>query len=190
MSDGMPETTVAEEVPACAAFEATLALVDGLLTGSAAAQARAHAPACAVCGPLVASWATTSAAFVAAFEDAAERAKPDLADLATRVLARVQPLRPTPKPVLSRAEGPSLLSRLARFSRLVQAPVALAAAAVAIALVVLPLAKAPAAPTAVAAAPEPNDLEMHKLAFDGADGMVFSTPTDHMTVIWVNEHPT
>ncbi len=196
-----------EDEPGCSAFEATLSLVDGLLAGVERAAAEAHARACAICGPMVASWSTVSGELELHFEVAAEKAKPDLALVADRVLATVSVRRRVPEPA-----PVSALTRIFRAIGALQPHVALAAAAAAIILAVLPLANDSANPTVVAsnATPEAstvdqpgeegdslpppgqlagaNDLNVRQLAFDGADGMVYRTQLDGMTVIWITEH--
>ncbi len=182
MSEAKPRKDASEETPACAAFESTLALLDGA-AGAQRDAACAHAEGCPVCGPLVASWTVASASIVAAFEDAAERAKPLLAGLADRVLAEVQPARPT--------TSKSLWDRLLDFGRLAKAPLVLAAATAAVALVLVALVKSPGtAPVQQAAAACAGEVEVDKLAFaPGTDGMVFNTATGHLTVLWVSEPP-
>jgi hypothetical protein len=170
----------------CDHFEATLLLLDGTLDAAAASLAHTHAGACDLCGPMLREWEGLSAAFVATFEAAAERAKPDLARMSDRVLAALA----TPAKPAARTFG----DKVAAFFSFLQAPAALVAAAAAIAFVVGPLLKtAPAGePTDLAADAAPpaslNDCRVTKLAFEDADGMVFETPEDHMTVIWVSEH--
>lgn len=168
-----------DPAPGCTSFEATLAFVDGLLADDEARRAEAHAHDCALCGPMVSGWAEVSGALVRSMDDAAEIAKPDLAGLADRVLARVA----APKP------APAFGDRLLAFLSALQAPVALVAAAGAIAFVVLPMLADPAGPGLEVATvlADPNDCHLHKLAFDDADGMVMKAG-DNMTVIWISEH--
>jgi hypothetical protein len=183
---------VHEELPGCAAFEATMALVDGLLAGTDEASASAHAASCGLCGPLVAGWAGASGALRAGLEEAAELAKPDLAALTDRVMSQVH--RPAP------ARGAGALGWLWRLVAPLEAPVAAVAAAGAIALVMAPVL-APAPPdeahepelTELAELDEesheeagPNGCSVDELTFEGADGMLM-TAGDDMTVIWVSE---
>jgi hypothetical protein len=181
-----------EELPGCTAFEATMALVDGLLSGAEAARASAHAAACALCGPLASGWLATAGALRGGLEEAAELAKPELAALTDRVMAQVR--RP------ARAEGAGALGWLWRLLGALEAPVAAVAAAGAIALVMGPVL-APA-PAGEAHEPEltelaelddeslegtgPNGCSVDELTFEGADGMLM-TAGDDMTVIWVSE---
>lgn len=194
-----------EPVP-CAAFEWTLLLLDGTLTGQKLESARAHVSECTVCGPLVAGWERTSACLVAHLEDAAERAKPELVTVADRVFARIdaEDLEPVEEP--SR-------SVLRRFLLQLKPWLVLGAAAAAIAFTVGPIlwdergdattepavAGAPAAAAAIASSADleeeaaiadeaSTDVIVRKLSFDGADGMVYRTEGDGMTVIWINEH--
>jgi len=51
-----------------------------------------------------------------------------------------------------------------------------------------PVAVAELPPGDPLAVPNANGLHLHKLEFDGADGMVYRTENDGMTVIWVTEH--
>lgn len=195
-----------EPVP-CAAFERTLLLLDGALTGRALESAKVHASGCSVCGPLVAGWKRTSDCLAAHLEDAAERAKPELVNVADRVFARIDAEELEP------VEEPSH-SVLRRFFFQLKPWLVLGAAAAAIAFSVGPLllsdgsdevsvASAPgAAPNtapAIASSVEsgdeasvadeaPTDVIVRKLSFDGADGMVYRTEGDGMTVIWINEH--
>lgn len=186
-----------EEAPACPELESTLLLMDGALAGLARGAALGHARLCDVCGPLVSGWPAIAAGLQAHFEEAAELAKPGLAQMPARVLGALEQERKRRLPSWLRAPA-------------VRFPVyaSLGAAAVFV-FVMQPLKPAPhplvvaqrpasvqlpaaapaqvAPPAPVEAVPE-NDCHMHQLAFDGADGMVYRTATDGMTVIWVTEH--
>jgi hypothetical protein len=180
-----------DEAPGCAQFEQTMELLDGLLSGAARDAAQGHARACGVCGPLLEGWPALQKDLVAGLEGAAEKAKPDLARMADRVLAQVEGP--------AKAAAPQKPAGLAWLAGLLQPWVALAAAAAALVLVLLPLLR-PTASTGdaglVAGAEAPiddgiaqaNDCLIHKVTFDGADGMVYRTEQGGMTVIWVSEH--
>lgn len=185
-----------ETAPGCVSFEATMSLVDGLLAGAEEAAARAHASACGLCGPLVADWVVVADALRTELDDAAERAKPDLARVADAVLARTARE--------SRPQAPNPLAWLLGALRSLEVPVALVAAAGALALVLTPLVNAPAkGPQPVAAVagddePEYAELEEDEddplspgvsvgdLKFEGGSGMLMADG-DEMPVIWVNE---
>lgn len=144
------------------------------------------------------TWAPIGVALRDGFEDAAERAKPDLAGVSARVFARLDAERPKAHENTGLFAG--LLALLARL----QPHLALAAATAAIVLVVLPLAKdAPDAADPVAGGPVPapveplaavveldlpTSVELRRIAFDNSDGLVFHDPGTDSTVIWVNEY--
>lgn len=177
-----PERTPAEEA-GCSEFEATLSLMDGLLEGPAEAAARAHADACALCGPMLKSWPSTANAVFSVFEDAAERAKPQLASVADRVLAQIPGKAP--------AAAPGLFARIFEALRQMQAPVTLMAAVAAIAIVLLPILKSGDGVTGgqpTGKAPVTAAVEMSEVEFEHADGMVYRTRKGGMTIIWVSEH--
>jgi hypothetical protein len=167
----------------CASFEATLDLLDGALSGAALAKARAHADGCALCGPMVSGWAPAAAALKATFDDAAERAKPDLAKVADAVLARVA----KPRPVVA-ATPATFGERFLSFLRTLQAPVVLGAAAFALVLVLGPIAK-DATDEGLTAAPNAPALAIDDVDADDADVMVLEAPDDDSApVIWITEH--
>lgn len=204
----------ADDAVACAAFERTLALVDGLLPETERAEAERHLGACATCAPVADGWSEISGALAAHFDAAAERARPDLARMADRVFAAVQPAPSSRVPVPVRVPEPAVARPPRLFARLfdrIQAPVALAAATAAIALALLPLLRSSPEPTgsastaAVEAAapgstlaaaadepadvpPESNDCVVRQVSFEGADGFVYRTDRGGMTVIWITEH--
>jgi len=178
----------------CAHFERTLALLDGI-SGADETAARAHARGCPVCGPLVEGWAAARTTFLADLEDEAERAKPNLAFVADRVLARVDAEAPCAATRSAAPHGTAWLLRL------VQPWAALAAAAAALAMVLWPLAHGPEKQqsiqqVAAAAADDDDDdpalagnvCHIHKVTFDDADGVVYRTARGGMTVIWISEH--
>ena len=179
----------------CEAFERTLSLLDGVLEGEARSEAEGHAAACAVCAPLVAGWEPVSRALFDAFEDAAEAAKPDLAGMPDRVLARVFPSAPV-------EEAPTG-GGLVEFFRRAQAWLLLGATAAALAFVLPALLETPEAPRTVAtnAPPEPapplpaavEDAPPYVVVRDldfgeETDGMIYRTPRGGMTIIWVTEN--
>lgn len=176
--EGPPLMTEALEA-GCASFESTLALMDGELHGFARDAALDHARDCALCGPMVRGWDDTSHLMTAHFELAAERAKPDLSGLADRVLAD---LAPAARP------APGVWERLKQLLGGHQALGALAAAAAVVALVVWPqarMAESDAAGLVDDAAP--YDVVVNRLAFEGADGMMYRTAQGDL-VIWISEH--
>lgn len=170
----------------CDAFEQTLALMDGLLEGAQRVEAQRHAGDCSLCGPMVADWAPVSQAFVRAFEDAAEAAKPDLAQLTDRVLAHVY--APVP-----RAEKDGFITRFLAYARRAQPWLLLGATAAALMLFLPSLLETPPTPAPVAevtpAEEAPPVVVVRDLDFgDDSHGMVYRTPRGGMTVIWVTEN--
>jgi hypothetical protein len=186
-------TALENEEPACGWFESTVQLMDGELTGGARAEALNHVSACDICSPLVRGWSQTAEHLEDGLLDASERAKPALFQVPGHVLQALAPAPPpTPRPWwaafrvqalagLSAAVMTALVLLPAHPTLPVSAPksVAVASPAPALAHPATPIAVTPVAP---------NDCHVHMLAFDGADGMVYRTETDGMTVIWVNEH--
>lgn len=178
--------------PACPWFESTVQLMDGELEPGARAEALHHVSLCDICAPLVRGWSRAAEALGDGLEDAAERAKPALFQLPGNVLRAIAP------PPARVGFFQRLNLRFSAFAGL--------GAAVATVFLLLPVRPGSVAPPTTAApmpavattrAPvarpglvpvSPNDCHMHRLAFDGADGMVYRTETDGMTVIWVNEH--
>lgn len=172
----------------CASFEHTLALLDGLLEGAHRDEALRHAGDCPLCGPMVADWAPLSRSLVDAFEDAAEAAKPDLAALTDRVLARVA--APSAPP-----QEDGLVARFVAFARRAQPWMLLGATAAALALFLPALWQSPPAPAPVAtvtppvAEAPPPVVVVRDLDFgEDSNGMVYRTPRGGMTVIWVTEN--
>lgn len=179
----------------CPEFEGTLLLLDGALDGAPLARARAHADACALCGPMVAGWPALGRALSARFDDAAERAKPELVRLTDAVMRRTGPA--------DRVEAaPGRLDAVWQAIRRYQPHVAFAAAAAAIALAVLPLATtpvstgpapgvavtAPVAPPPVGETPDRPVVVLRGVTFQNdAEGMVYRTPRGGMTILWVVE---
>jgi hypothetical protein len=174
------------EEAGCARFESTLGLMDGILSGSAKAEAEQHAVSCPLCGPMLREWAPMSAALVHHFEDKAELAKPALAQMPDRVFAAID--RP------KRVQAPSFFARLAAKLHLSPGQFGFVAAAAAVAVVLVPFAKT--GPGTIAPSPSPSpvanaetsggEFQVHELAFDGAEGTVY-TAGDDMPVIWVSE---
>ena len=170
-----------------AELELLLALQEGRLEGPDFEMAQSVAGAESV-DP--AAWKRVGGALRNRFEDAAEGAKPDLAGVADKVIARVLP----PKPVVAPEEGlfAKILDVLNRF----QPYVALAAATAALALVLTPmLTSAPATPDGpgvAVTAPEtpeaPTSVVLRRIAFESGQGMVYRLPESDLTVIWVDEY--
>lgn len=175
----------ADPPPGCDAFEQTLSLLDGLLDGADRTAALAHARDCAVCGPLADGWPELSDALHAAFEDAAEAAKPDLRALTDRVMEQLYPPAP-PQRTLEPKRG------LVDFIRRAQGWLLLGATAAALALVVPSLLGGPQGEGLEVAETqgEPPVMVVRDLAFgaDTSGGMVYRTPRGGMTVIWVTEN--
>ncbi len=163
----MNATEWTDEAPPCDAFESTLALIDGLpIAPAERARVLSHAAACSPCGGLVNGWTLTAEALRDTFEREADDADWALRQLTNRVMARLPPPAPT------------LMERIVAGLR---PPLVLGFAVGALGLVLLPLLRPPKPPA------PPNDCRVHRVAFEGADGMVL-TAGDDMTVIWVTEH--
>lgn len=189
-----PRESASDDVD-CPEFESTILLMDGELTGASRAEALDHVRQCPVCDPLVRGWPAVAGLLDARFAEAAELAKPDLAGLASRVVVESEARTAAQNRLTSAVQSRRVRLR----SQLVGA---MAAAAMTLVPSVshgpmpAPVTAMPARPIEVAVLPpaappvdaNPNDLHMHKLEFDGADGMVYRTESDGMTVIWVTEH--
>ena len=93
-----------------------------------------------------------------------------------------------------RETAPGLLARIAARLHLSQGQFGFVAAAAAVALVLVPFARS--GPGSIAPSPSPSpaaaaensggEFQVHELAFDGAEGTVY-TAGDDMPVIWVSE---
>jgi hypothetical protein len=187
-----------DETAVCPEFESTLLLMDGALAGMPRATALGHARACATCGPLVSDWPAVADALQAHFEDAAELAKPGLAEMPARVLAATARSQRWHLPQwvgnpLLRLPVYGSLGVAAVLVFILQpkpAPPPVVAQREPLRPAVLTATSAPpvAPPAGSTESESENDCHMHQLAFDGADGMVYRTATDGMTVIWVTEH--
>jgi hypothetical protein len=183
----------------CTFFESTLALLDGTLSQTEQLTAQQHAQGCQLCGPLVSGWKAIGENIHAHFEIAAERAKPDLAQVSQRVFAALSSESAPGKP--------AWWSRLLASVRRSQAVYAFATAA-AVAVIAVPVWRYSGPPSSSVQAmtgqaarandlaqdvhPESGDeghavgFHMHELAFDGATGTVY-TAGDEMPVIWLSE---
>lgn len=182
-----PVTPEGDDPPLTPEQEAELLAMDGLAPPT----------------PASARWAPLAAALREGLEDAAERAKPDLAQVSGEVFRRLEQKKVQVPEETGFFAG--LLALLARF----QPHLALAAATAAIVFAILPLASDtpatqggtdPVAALPVEPGPDgapqvaavqvesPTTVELRHIAFDNSDGIVFHDTESDSTVIWVNEY--